>query len=168
MFLKIWLNYIIGYVNIKVESYFLERFINICISKKIFLWNIKRKKSSLLYANISISDYKKLKQIAKKTKARVKIQAKKGLPFILHRYRKRKIFLGLLILVIIALVVTSNFIWNIDITGNVKISEQEIIEELNNQGLKIGVNKSKLDTNSIINKVRLNRDDVAWIGINLK
>ena len=43
MFLKVWLNYIIGYVNIKVESYFLERFINICISKKIFLWNIKRK-----------------------------------------------------------------------------------------------------------------------------
>lgn len=168
MFLKICLNYIIGYVNIKVEGYFLERFINICISKKIFLWNIKRKKSSLLFANVSISDYKKLKQIAKKTKSRIKIQAKKGIPFILHRYRKRKIFLALLILVIISLVVTSNFIWNIDIKGNVSISEQEIIEELNNQGLKIGVSKNKLDTNSIINKIRLNRDDIAWIGINLK
>ena len=87
MFLKIWLNYIIGYVNIKVESYFLERFINICISKKIFLWNIKRKKSSLLYTSISIKDYKKLKQIAKKTKSRIKIESKEGLPFVLHRYR---------------------------------------------------------------------------------
>ena len=85
MFLKIWLNYIIGYVNIKVEGYFLERFINICISKKILLWNIKRKKASLLYANISVSDYKKLKEIARKTKTRVKIESKKGIPFILHR-----------------------------------------------------------------------------------
>lgn len=168
MFLRIWLNYIIGYVNIKVEGYYLERFINICISKKIFLWNIKRKKSSLLYANISISDYRKLKQIAKKTKSRVKIESKKGLPFILHRYRKRKIFLGLLILVVMALVATSNFIWNIDVEGNVNISKQEIIEELNNNGLKIGTNKNKIDTNWVINKVRLNRDDVAWIGINLK
>lgn len=168
MFLKIWLNYIIGYVNIKVESYFLERFINICISKKIFLWNIKRKKSSLLYASISIKDYKKLKQIAKKTKSRIKIESKKGLPFVLHRYRKRKIFLVLLALLIIGLVITSNFVWNIEVTGNINISSKEIIEELKNQGLKIGANKSKLDTNSVINKIRLNRDDIAWIGISLK
>ena len=62
LFLKILLNYITGYVNIKVESYFIERFINICISKKILLWNIKRSKSSILYANISIRDYKKLRK----------------------------------------------------------------------------------------------------------
>ena len=168
MFLKIWLNYIIGYVNIKVEGYFIERFINICISKKIFLWNIKRKKSSLLYANISVNDYKRLKQIAKKTKVRVKIESKKGLPFIIHKYRKRKVFLGLLILIVIGLIVTSNFIWNIDVKGNVQISKQEIISELNNQGLKVGANKNKIDTNSIISKIRLNRNDIAWIGISLK
>ena len=168
MFLKIWLNYIIGYVNIKVESYFLERFINICISKKIFLWNIKRKKSSLLYTSISIKDYKKLKQIAKKTKSRIKIESKEGLPFVLHRYRKRKIFLVLLALLIIGLVITSNFVWNIEVTGNTNISSKEIIEELKKQGLKIGVNKNKIDTNSVINKIRLNRDDIAWIGISLK
>lgn len=168
MFLKIWLSYIIGYVNIKVEGYFLERFINICISKKIFLWNIKRKKSSLLYANVSISDYKKLKDIAKKTKSRVKIERKKGIPFLLHKYRKRKIFAILLVLLIIGLIATSNFIWNIEIEGNTTISKQEIIEELNKQGLKIGTNKNKINTNLIVNKVRLNREDIAWIGINLK
>ena len=168
MFLRIWLNYIIGYVNIKVESYFLERFINICISKKILLWNIKRQKSSILYANISIRDYKKLKQIAKKTKSKIKIENKKGLPFILHKYRKRKIFLGFLALIILGLIITSNFIWNIEITGNIKIPKEEIIDVLHEQGLKIGTNKNKIDTNSIINKIRLNRDDIAWIGINLK
>ena len=53
MFLKILLNYILGYVNIKVEGFFIERFINICISKKILLWNIKREKSTILYAKHS-------------------------------------------------------------------------------------------------------------------
>ena len=168
MFLKIWLNYIIGYVNIKVEGYFLERFINICISKKILLWNIKRKKASLLYANISVSDYKKLKEIARKTKTRVKIESKKGIPFILHRYRKRKIFVVLLAIVIVGLVATSNFIWNIEVKGNTIIPKEEIIEELSKQGLKIGTNKNKINTNLIINKVRLEREDIAWIGINLK
>ena len=168
MFLKIWLNYIIGYVNIKVESYFIERFINICISKKILLWNIKRRKSSILYASISIRDYKRLKQIAKKTKSKIKIENKRGLPFILHKYRKRKVFLGFLILIFLGLIITSNFIWNIEIMGNIEIPKEEIINVLNEQGLKVGTNKNKIDTNSIINKIRLNRHDIAWIGISLK
>lgn len=168
MFLKIWLNYITGYVNIKVESFFLERFINICVSKKIFLWNIKRRKSTILYANISIKDYKRLKEIAKKTKSKVKIKNKKGLPFIFHKYRKRKIFIAFFILIITGLIATSNFIWNIEVKGNNQISKEEIINALNENGLKIGTNKNKIDSNLVINKMRLQRDDVAWIGISMK
>ena len=168
MFFKILLNYITGYINIKVESFFLERFINICISKNIFLWNIKRKKSTIMYANISIKDFKRLKNIAKKTKSKVKIENKKGIPFLLYKYRKRKLFLIFFAIMIIWLIVTSNFIWNIEITGNVNISKEEIMQSLNNNGLKIGTNKNKIDTNIIINNIRLQRDDIAWIGINIK
>ena len=168
MFLKILLNYILGYVNIKVEGFFIERFINICISKKILLWNIKRKKSTIMYANIGINDYKKLKPIAKKTKSKISIQDKKGLPFVVHKYRKRKIFVGLLAVIFIALFVMSKFIWNIEIKGNNQISKAEILEELNKQGLKIGAYKGKINSNSIINRVRLDRNDIAWMGIDLE
>lgn len=168
MFLKILLNYILGYVNIKVEGFFIERFINICISKKILLWNIKRKKSTIMYANIGINDYKKLKPIAKKTKSKISIQNKKGLPFVVHKYRKRKIFVGLLAVIFIALFVMSKFIWNIEIKGNNQISKAEILEELNKQGLKIGAYKGKINSNSIINRVRLDRNDIAWMGIDLE
>ena len=168
MFLKILLDYILGYVNIKVEGFFIERFINICISKKILLWNIKREKSTILYANVSIKDYKRLKNIAKKTKSKINIQSKKGIPFILHKYRKRKIFMALLAIIVIALFVMSRFIWNIEIKGNERINREEIIEELNKQGLKIGAYKGKINANSIINRVRLSRNDIAWMGIDLE
>lgn len=168
MFLKILLNYILGYVNIRVEGFFIERFINICISKKILLWNMKREKSTILYANIGIQDYKKLKNIAKKTKTRINIQSKKGMPFLLHRYRKRKIFVGLLAIIFIAVFMMSKFIWNIEIKGNTRISKTEIMEELNKNGLKIGTYKRKLNANSVINKVRLDRGDIAWIGIDIE
>ena len=93
MFIKILINYILGYVRIKVEGYYIERFINICISKKILIWNIKREKSSIMYANISLNDFRRLKPIAKKTKCKVNIKRKKGIPFILHRYKKEKFLL---------------------------------------------------------------------------
>lgn len=168
MFFKILLNYILGYVNIKVEGFFIERFINICISKKILLWNIKREKSSILYANIGINDYRKLKNIAKKTKSKINIQTKKGLPFLVHKYRKRKIFVALLAIIFIALFAMSKFIWNIEIKGNEQIAKTEIIEELNKNGLKVGTYKGKINANSIINKIRLDRSDIAWIGIDIE
>ena len=168
MFLKVLLSYITGYVSIKVESFFLERFMNICISKKIFLWNTKREKSTILYTNISIRDYKRLKEVARKTQSRIKLKSKSGLPFLLHKYRKRKIFLAFFILIIVLLIVTSNFIWNIEIIGNNNISKEELIDNLSKNGLKIGTNKNKINVSNIINEIRLQRDDIAWIGIKVK
>ena len=157
--------YLLGYANICVEGYFIERFINICMSKHILLWNVKRKKSSFLLANIAVKDFKKIRQIAKTTKCHIKIEKKKGLPFLLNRYKKRKIFIGLLGIVMILIFALSNFIWNIEIIGNNTISTQELIQDLEQYGLKTGTLKAKLNTKEIINMIRLKRDDIAWIGI---
>ena len=46
--------------------YFIERFINLCKSKRIFLWNSKRKKATLLNTNIGINDFKKIYTAANK------------------------------------------------------------------------------------------------------
>ena len=168
MYFKIILNYILGYVNILVEGYFVEKFINICNKQKIFLWNLKRSKTTIIYTNVSIKDFKKLKPIAQKTKCKIKIKSKKGLPFIYNKYKKRKIFVIGLAMVLITIFTLSKFIWNIEVIGNEKINADEIIQIANENNLKIGKFKNKVDTKKIINKLRLERDDIAWIGIEIK
>ena len=168
LIVKIILNHILGYVKIKVESVFIERFINICISKRIFIWDIQREKSSIMYANIGIKDFKRLKNVAKKTKSKVSIEEKSGIPFLLHRYRKRKNFFILCSIILISLVAMSRFVWNIEIEGLQTIPKEEFMQELNDYGLKIGTRKSQINSNSIINKMRLTRDDISWMGIDIK
>lgn len=168
MFFRILKHYLIGYVNIQVEGYFIERFINICIAKDIFLWNIRREKSSLMYANISKKDFKQLKTIVKKTKSRLKIRQKKGLPFLMNKYRKRKLFGALLITILAIIFILSRFIWNIEIVGNEKIKTDELIKCVEENGIKIGDWKRNIDTKQVVNNIRLKRDDIAWIGIELK
>ncbi|MBO5005038.1 MAG: sporulation protein YqfD [Clostridia bacterium] len=168
MYIKILLNYILGYVNIVVEGFFTERFINICMSKNILLFNIKRDKSTIIYANVAIHDFKDAIKIAKQTKCKIKIKKKCGLPFIFNKYRKRKIFVGALAIIICTVIYLSNFIWNIEIEGADRIDSCELMQTLNNEGLTIGKLKSKVDLKSIINKIRLERQDIAWIGIDLK
>ena len=168
MYIKILLNYILGYVNILVEGFFTERFINTCINKNIFLFNIKRDKSTIIYANVGIFDFKNVVKIAKQSKCRVKIQRKSGLPFLFNRYKKRKIFAIALVSIICVIIYLSNFIWNIEIVGTDKINQNELIKTINSEGLTIGKLKRKVDLKSIINKIRLDRKDIAWIGIDLK
>ncbi len=168
MYFKILLNIILGYVTVEVEGYFIERFINLCNSQKIFLWNLKRTHSTRIIINIGLKDFKKLKPIAKKTKCRVKMQKKKGIPFLLHRYQKRKLFFIFFLIIGLTTIALSNFVWNIEITGNENISSEEIQKLLDENDFKIGKCKIGLKTKDLIQKIRLERSDIAWIGIEIK
>lgn len=168
MFIKILLNYILGYVRITVEGYYIERFINICRNNKIIIWNLKRNKSVQLNLNIGIKDFKEIKKIAKKTKCKVKIIKKKGLPFLFNRYKKRKIFFGFLLLILMLIGISSNFIWNIEIKIENEEQLDNIYEDIISAGLETGKMKNKINTKEIINQIRLKRNDIAWMGIELK
>ena len=86
----------------------------------------------------------------------------------IKKYSKRKSFaISLLILITINLVL-SKFIWNIEVTGNTTISSDDIIKIVNDEGLNKGNLKSKIKTEKIINKIRLSRDDISWVGIDIK
>lgn len=165
MHFKVLLAYFFGYLEIKVKGYFIEKFINNCLRDNIFLWNIKRKKSTIMTCNVGISDLKRMKKILKKTKCRIKIEKKKGLPFTFNKYKKRKIFILLIILISATIIILSNFVWNIEIEGTEKINKEELMQTLKQEGLSVGKFKPSLDTKDIINKIRLDRDDIAWIGI---
>ena len=92
MLIKILLSYILGYIRVSAEGYYIEKFINICTNKKIIIWNLKRDKNVKLHFNVRIDDFKEITKIAKKIKCKIKIEKKKGLPFLLNRYKKRKLF----------------------------------------------------------------------------
>lgn len=157
-----------GYVNIKVEGFFVERFINMCLAQDIFLWNIKYENNVLVKLKISVADFKKIKKIAKKTKSKVKIETKVGLPFFLYHYRKRKIFLILACIVFLLIFILTRFVWNIEITGTKNISVEELRAVLKEEGIKEGILKNSIETEEVINTIRLKREDIAWIGIKIK
>lgn len=160
--------YLFGYINIFVEGYFIERFINICISKRIMLWKLSRENSTCLTARISISDFKDIRSIAKKTKCKVKIKDKKGLPFLKKRYRKRKIFAITLLVIAILIFGLTRFIWNIEINCDESISQKEIETILREEGIEEGTYIKKINTEQVINNMYLKRDDISWIGLEIK
>ena len=168
MIIKILLQYLLGYVRITIEGYYIERFINICTTSKILIWNLKRDKGVRLYLNIGINDFYRVVKIAKKLKCKVKINKKRGIPFIINKYRKRKIFLLSLFIIIIMMFVSTGYIWNIEIVVEGNLPLENIKEDVIEAGLKTGLKKEDIHTEEIVNQIRLKRDDISWIGIELK
>lgn len=156
-----------GVVLVQVEGFFTERFINLCKVNNIKIWNIRNLTSGIVRFNLYISDFKKLRVIAKKTKCRVNIKNKKGIYFFAFKYRKRKVFIFLCLFIIMLACVFSNFIWNIKIIGNEIVSEEEIINALAEAGFKSGSTKLGIDKSSITSKVRAKNSNISWIGIDI-
>lgn len=165
---KFILNYILGFYIIQVDGFYIERFINICLKENIFLWGIVRKKSSLITAKIAMYDYERAKEIARNCQTIVEIKKKIGLRFIIEKYKNRKAFFITVIIACIAIFTLSKFVWKVEINSDADINKNEIREELQKEGVKIGALKSKIDSEKIVNDIRLEREDIAWIGIKIE
>lgn len=157
-----------GYVTVTVEGFFVERFINICRNNNIVLLDIERENNTYLKIKILKSDFKDIRHIAKKTKCKIKISGKSGVPFFVNKYRKRKIFAVAILVIAIFVFISTKFIWNIEINGNEKISKEEIMSLVSEYGITTGILKKNIDLDKISNSIRLERDDISWIGISLK
>ena len=77
-----WLKRLRGYVKIRVWGFAPQRFINLCSNKGILLWNIE-KQDDVYIMCVSLESFYRLRSIARKTKVRVVISERYGLPFFL-------------------------------------------------------------------------------------
>ncbi len=166
LILRLW-NYIRGYVIIIVEGYFLEKFINICSHRQLRLWNVKWQKNSKVIMMMSIKDFRMLRPIAKRTKCRVHILKKKGLPFIIYRYKSRKAFAFGCAICVIVFFLISSFVWDVSIAGNNKVSTEVIMEKLSENGIKVGALKYSIDPNDVVGNMMLEINELARISISL-
>ncbi len=162
------LSFLKGSVVIEAEGAFLERFLNICMRRNIYLSDINHLSDEKIRAGIGIEGFRQIRPIAKKTRTRVKIKKRMGLPFLLHRYRKRRFVLAGLLLFFVVLGYLATHIIGIDIIGNERILASDIEQELKNFGLYRGARASSIDNRLLQNKMMTSFDDLAWIGINIK
>lgn len=156
-----------GYVNISVEGFYIEKVINTCKKNNIELINLDRKSNTIIYVGINVKEFKEFSNIVKKNKCRMKIMKKSGIPFVVKRYRKRKIFFIALLVLCLLIISSSKFIWNIEIIGENGIHKEHILNIIKEEGLEIGKLKKQVNLNQVINRIRLENDNISWVGIKM-
>lgn len=162
------LSFLMGHVSLVVRGEFLEKFVNMAASRGIYLWDITRLGNDKVRVKVRISDVRPLRHIARATKSCFKIVERKGLPFILNRVKKRKLLAIGGVVFLVTLYFLSSFVWFIQVTGNDKLSDEDIKKIAAEAGLRPGVAKWDLDAKLVERTLREKIPSVAWAGVYVK
>ncbi len=164
----ILLRYLKGYVRVRADGGFPERFINLCHAAGISLWDVYLKDKVLSFC-ISRKHFIKLRHIALKSGVRIKITDKTGLIYKYRKYHKRTGLLTGVILFLSIHLLLSMFVWCIDVKGNSAISKNDILSRAEHYGLKAGTVKKGFDEISASRKIATDYNGrITWLSINIK
>ncbi|MBR5152267.1 MAG: sporulation protein YqfD [Clostridia bacterium] len=159
--------YLKGSLTVQADSLYPERFLTVCMKRNLDIRDIRQLGERRLCMEMSIPAFRKIRPVCRRTRTRLTILKRRGLPFLLQRLRHRKFaFLGLLAAVLF-LWYTTCHIMGITVIGNQRINTETVLEHLARSGVSMGKSTAGIDSDQIRNRMMRDLDQLAWVGINV-
>ncbi|MEC5422218.1 sporulation protein YqfD [Virgibacillus sp. C22-A2] len=161
--------FITGYVTISVKGSNPELFFQKCIHSGLTIWDVKKTADDTCTGNIKLKDIKVIRQIKRNSNYKITFVGKKGYPFTVKLFlRKKQLVVGL-IMSILLIIFLSNIIWEVKITGVPKEIEEKISKQLESYGIHPGSWIITLESpNSIQQKLVKDVPELLWVGVHQK
>lgn len=156
-----------GYLRVRFYGDFFEKILDICASGGITLWGSRLIKNGI-ESNISIRDFKKLREIKRRRGIRIHILSKKGLPFHIRKHRHRAGLLIGLVFFLAFIKLMSGYIWVIEVEGNEYIPSEKIISQCEELGIVCGIKKNKIDPKRHRQLLLMKSEELAWVSFNVE
>lgn len=155
------IRYLKGYLEIRVWGFSPERFMNLCSNHGIFLWDVTNC-GDHYRMKLCLKDFYRLKGITRKTGTRVAITKRYGLPFLSVSMWKRRIFLLGLLGSLGFWILMSGFIWAIEISGNYYVTEDVLMDFLEQNQIRTGMRKKGIDLELLEENLRTEFPVITW------
>jgi similar to stage IV sporulation protein len=159
-----WLNhYFFGYLFIEMTGFSPERFLNMCSVHEIELWKVINSGHSYQLF-MTVQGFRKVKPLVRKSKVRLRILKKFGLPFFLHRNKKRKLYAAGFVSFFLILYSLSLFIWDIEFDGNRMYTYDTLLKFCESEEIRYGMRKSKIDCDVLEETFRTKFPEITWVS----
>lgn len=165
--LKELVNRFRGQTWVRVEAPFPERVLNLCSARGLAFWDLVWESETVFTCRLSRRDCGRLKRAMKNLEGSVTVVRGEGVPFFLGRFRRRQVLLVGLTACALWATVSSFFIWDFTVEGNVTVTEEEILRALEKNGVGLGTLGLGLDTEDLRNHILLEIPELSWITVNV-
>ncbi|MCR4441370.1 MAG: sporulation protein YqfD [Peptococcaceae bacterium] len=163
-----WHAFFNGYLEVALWGEHPERVINMAMSRGLQLWDICRAGEGRYLLKVRLGGFKAMRSMARRSRCRLKIVGKRGLPFFFMRVKRRKVLAAGFLLFCVGLYILSSFVWFIEITGNKKVKTERIRQSITSRGVRIGMPKSVFDREKIKDGLLADIPELAWAGIRIE
>ena len=160
-------NLLKGEVTGRVESGFPERVLNLCAEYGIAFWGLNWESPVAFTFTMTRRDWKRLRRLSRHIDCEMSAVSWRGTPFFLGRMRYRVGLWATLLACVIALFLSSFFIWDFEIEGNEKVSQQEILRALEKHGVGFGTYGLSVDSPELRNYILLDIPELSYIAVNV-
>lgn len=161
-----FLDFAKGYIRIRISGASCDRFFNLCAFHRIRLWDLLPAGEGY-EAFLLKKDFFALRPILRKCHVRLRIVRRCGLPFMLFRCSRRKFFLVGVLTAFFLLFWLSSHIWNIHIDGNLTLTNDVLMEYLDQSGIFHGMKKSRVDCKALAAALRREFPSLSWTAVEL-
>ena len=153
------------FYRIKINSKHIYRLLNCCRNNEIRDVEIDKD-----YAGFSINynQYSDLEKILKENNIEIVNRQELGIYTKITNFQFIKSVIYIFAIFILLLIANSAFIWKITIKGNYSYTAEQMIDYVHEKGVKEGVLKESIDTESLEKSIRKNFDDISWVCVEVK
>jgi len=162
-----FLRFLRGYICFTAAEGFPERFLNLCNQAGAAIWDVRWQGNAML-GKTDRRGFRLIQPCAEPAGITLQVNKRVGLPFFLHKYRRRAGLLIGLALCVASLSVLSGMVWTISVTGNDAVPSEEIMHVMAAHGVKVGVWRRGLDPREISALAQRELPGVAWLSLNLR
>jgi similar to stage IV sporulation protein len=113
-------------------------------------------------------EYLKLKKIENFDVFGVETRSRGGIQYVFSRYKRRYGILIGAVLFLLLSCLSTQYVWDIRIEGNDRISDAEIREDLKELGFGVGSSIKTTDFYGICHSLLLLNDGLSWVSVNME
>lgn len=158
--------FLLGSVRISADHGSAAELLNLCMLYSIPYADFKIEAERISLC-MRLFAFRRFKREAALRQIEYRVDAESGIPVILSRYKYRfGIFLGV-ILSAVMIIMAQSFVWNIEVTGNEKLTTGEVKAILKEHGFGVGSYIKGVETDIIENRILIDSDTISWIAINI-
>lgn len=157
--------FITGFLIIQIRGKNISRFLNLCIRNGISIWQMGSMEKMQCTFGLDLRDLYKIRPLLRKTKVRIFIKKRLGLPFFLNRYRKRKVFAASLVVMVCGILFLSTRIWRVEVVGNSSLGKDTVLNYLKEKEISYGVGRNSIDNDALELSLRQDFDCVIWASV---
>lgn len=154
-----------GWVSFSLEGAEIGRVLSDAAHSELMVWRVA-KRGGVVQGRCYAREYHRLARLARKRHCRTRVVKRHGAPFVLNRYRWRWGVVAGAVIVVAASLILSNFVWSVEVNGNVNVTTKEILQVAKENGLTEGALKAGIDYNDIEYQLKKQFNKFAWISIN--